>query len=54
MGLGHIPLHMFEVLVALDGVGYDGGLNPDHWPRLAGNSPDGRMALAYLEQCAEV
>jgi len=40
-------MNMFEVLLALDSVGYDGGLNPDHMPRLAGDTPDAKMALAY-------
>jgi len=40
-------MNMFEVLLALDAVGYDGGLNPDHMPRLTGDTPDARMALAY-------
>ncbi|MEM2905153.1 MAG: mannonate dehydratase [Candidatus Bathyarchaeia archaeon] len=40
-------MNMFRVLLALDQVGYDGGLNPDHMPRLTGDTPDAKMALAY-------
>jgi len=40
-------MNMFEVLLALDSVGYDGALDPDHMPRLTGDTPDSTMALAY-------
>jgi len=39
-------MNMFQVLLALDKVGYDGALNPDHVPKIVGDT-SGRIALAY-------
>jgi len=40
-------MNMFEIIRELDRVGYDGALNPDHMPLLAGDTPDHRMAWSY-------
>ena len=40
-------MNMFEILLALQKVGYDGCLNPDHMPILEGDSPDQRAAWSY-------
>ena len=39
-------MNMFRVLQALDRVGFDGCINPDHHPRLEGDD-DGIVALGY-------
>lgn len=40
-------MNMFKVLLALDQVGYDGCLNPDHIPALEGDTPGASLGLAY-------
>jgi len=40
-------MDMLEVLRALDKVGYDGSLNPDHDPVLTGDNPDRNAARAF-------
>lgn len=40
-------MNMFQVLRALDEVGYDGGLQLDHMPTYTGDTPDQRTAWAY-------
>ena len=40
-------MDMLEVLRALDKVGYDGSLNPDHDPALKGDTPDRNAARAF-------
>lgn len=40
-------MNMFEILLALQKVGYDGCLNPDHTPILEGDTPDRRVAWSY-------
>jgi mannonate dehydratase len=39
--------NMFRVLCALHAVGYDGGLQIDHVPRYAGDTPHQEIASAY-------
>ena len=40
-------MNMFKLLRALHQVGFDGCLNPDHYPTLEGDSPLNEQALAY-------
>ena len=40
-------MNMFKVLLALDDVGFDGCLNPDHIPALEGDTPGAKLGLAY-------
>ena len=41
-------MNMFKILRELKRVGYDGCLNPDHYPTLEGDGPAGNThALAY-------
>jgi len=40
-------MNMFQILLALHKVGYDGCLNPDHMPHWDGDSPDRRQAWSY-------
>ena len=40
-------MNMLDVLKALDRVGFDGCLNPDHYPRLEGDGEGVSQALAY-------
>lgn len=40
-------MDMLEVLRALDRVGYDGALNPDHVPKLTGDTSDRNAARAF-------
>lgn len=40
-------MNMFTIIQALDNVGFDGALNPDHMPLLASDSKDRRMAWSY-------
>ncbi len=40
-------MNMFQILLALDKVGYDGCLNPDHIPQWDGDTSDRRQAWSY-------
>ncbi|MBL7199221.1 MAG: mannonate dehydratase [Anaerolineae bacterium] len=40
-------MNMFRVLRALDGIGFDGCLNPDHVPPLEGDGEHAGLGLAY-------
>jgi mannonate dehydratase len=40
-------MNMFEIIRALNNVGFDGALNPDHMPLLASDTKDRRMAWSY-------
>jgi len=40
-------MNMFRILLELHKVGFDGCLNPDHIPRLEGDSPGSSLGLAY-------
>jgi mannonate dehydratase len=40
-------MNMFKMLLELKRVGFDGCLNPDHIPRLEGDTPNASLALAY-------
>lgn len=40
-------MNMFEILLALQKIGYDGCLNPDHTPLLDGDTPERRLAWSY-------
>ena len=40
-------MNMFTILLALQKIGYDGCLNPDHAPHMTGDTPDQRAALSY-------
>ena len=40
-------MNMFEIIQALDRVGFDGAINPDHMPLLESDTPDRRMAWSY-------
>lgn len=40
-------MNMFQILLALQRVGYDGCLNPDHMPNWEGDTPDRRQAWSY-------
>lgn len=40
-------MNMFEILKALQEVGYEGPLSPDHVPRIAGDTPDQKIAWSY-------
>jgi mannonate dehydratase len=40
-------MNMFQILLALHRVGYDGCLNPDHMPEWDGDTPDRRQAWSY-------
>jgi mannonate dehydratase len=40
-------MNMFKVLLALDEVGFDGCLNPDHIQALEGDAPGASLGLAY-------
>jgi mannonate dehydratase len=40
-------MNMFEILLALQKIGYEGCLNPDHTPILEGDTPERRMAWSY-------
>lgn len=40
-------MNMFTIIKALDNVGFDGALNPDHMPLLASDTKDRRMAWSY-------
>jgi len=40
-------MNMFQILLALHKVGYDGCLNPDHMPQWEGDTPDQRQAWSY-------
>jgi len=40
-------MNMFKILLELQKVGFDGCLNPDHIPRLEGDSSNASLGLAY-------
>jgi mannonate dehydratase len=40
-------MNMFSILRGLDAVGFDGCLNPDHYPKLEGDKDDINQALSY-------
>jgi mannonate dehydratase len=40
-------MNMFKIVRELQKVGFDGCINPDHYPQLEGDGPDSGQALSY-------